>query len=245
MVSSGNIQRVKKKGMKQMTKLSNSISVAEMMHIREVEGLTNADIAKRLGTSTKTVYAYIGKQPSGMRKPWGSNRKKDKLPTLSENTEVPEMPHKSFAERCEEVLHKPDAGNLMKPETLKETIMRVPEDPKPCTLADLTRETHERKLTKMVDVVPMLEDDKDNQETPEPLTEEPTPYTMYKGDDKRNLPFPELISVFGPDTVRSYLRVALYAGAVDKLDVKRSDMLKALDTLNKALNYNREVITFD
>lgn len=86
-----------------MTKLSKSVSVAELMHMREKEHLSNQDIAKRLGISTKTVYAYIVKQPEGMRKPWGSNRKKAELPALTEKTEVPEVPHKSFKERLEEM----------------------------------------------------------------------------------------------------------------------------------------------
>lgn len=103
-----------------MTKLSNSISVAEMMHMRNEEGLSNGEIAKRLGIHISTVIKYIGKHPDGKR----ARRKPKNLPVLTEKTEVPEMPKKSFAERCEEVLHKPDtekkkvvlAENLVLPE---------------------------------------------------------------------------------------------------------------------------------
>lgn len=103
----------------------------------------------------------------------------------------------------------------------------------------------EYRIKPMVPVVPLLEDDGNDQGAPKPLTGTTTPYTSYKGETERKLPFPELIAVFGPDTVRSYLRVALYAGAVENWDVQRSDMVKALDTLNRATNRYKEEIVFD
>lgn len=222
-------RQVEKKGMKRMTKLSKSVSVAELMHMREKEHLSNHDIAKRLGISVKTVYAYIGKQPAGMRKPWGSNRKKDELPPLSENTEVPEMPHESFKERCERMANELHCNPTH----------WVPDACAPTT-AEILAVCEERRHS-MIDEAVL----KDDRETPEPLTEKPVPYTKYKGEKKRNLPFPELIAVFGSETVRSYLRVALYANAVEHWDVEREDMIKALEGLNKILNCTREAIHID
>lgn len=93
-------------------KLSNSVSVAEMMHMREVEGLSNQEIAERLGTTKKTVYRYIGAQPTGLRKKW---TRKDKLPALpAAANALPEMPRKSFAQRLEESLGEPGTQNRLK-----------------------------------------------------------------------------------------------------------------------------------
>lgn len=87
-----------------MTKLSKSVSVAELMHMREVDHLSNRDISKRLGISIRTVYRYIGNQPAGLRKPYGSS-KKDKLPPLTvtplSRKNLPGMcPLHSAARRC-------------------------------------------------------------------------------------------------------------------------------------------------
>lgn len=42
--------------------LKLEISVSEMLHYREQEGLTNKQIAERLGCSVATVYRFIGKR---------------------------------------------------------------------------------------------------------------------------------------------------------------------------------------
>ena len=199
-------QQVKKEGMKQMTKLSNSISVAEMMHMREAEGLSYADIAKRLGISSKTVYAYIGKQPSGMRKPWGSNRKKDELPALPENTEVPEMPHKSFKERLEEM------GNFKPFVTEEEADAQVPTSP-----------VGKYRIKPMVPVEPLWRDDEDGQEMPE----------NRKVNADGNSHIPELVAVFGQDAVITWLKVSLYdMGIPDCRPMNRQKMLEKLKTMN-------------
>lgn len=46
--------------MKKSLKLE--ISVSEMLYLRENEGLTNKQIAERLGCSVATVYRFIGKR---------------------------------------------------------------------------------------------------------------------------------------------------------------------------------------
>lgn len=42
----------------------SQVSASELMYLREKEGLTNAEIAKRCGVSHKLVLDLIGKQPS-------------------------------------------------------------------------------------------------------------------------------------------------------------------------------------
>lgn len=58
------------------TRLSDSVSLSELRHMREVEGLSNAEIAERLNVSVTIIYRYLGKQPPGMRKPykWKSDK---------------------------------------------------------------------------------------------------------------------------------------------------------------------------
>ena len=47
-----------------MTSLASQVSVSELMHMREVDGLSNKQIALRLGCSSQTVYNYIGGKTS-------------------------------------------------------------------------------------------------------------------------------------------------------------------------------------
>lgn len=54
-----------------MKPLSKEVSREELLHMRE-EGLTNKQIAERLGCNYYTVLRYIGKQPDGMRADYGS-----------------------------------------------------------------------------------------------------------------------------------------------------------------------------
>jgi hypothetical protein len=149
-----------------------SVSISEMLRMREM-GLSNAEIADKVGCSYITVNRHIGRAP--FKKSRSDNHKASPLPPVGDKP-IPEMPRKSFAERCEEVLHKPDAEKkkvvlaenlvlperiyapggdihrfsiLKNPETAKEALLHVPEDPKPCTPADLAREAHERKIAEM------------------------------------------------------------------------------------------------
>ena len=80
--------------------VADSVSVGEMMHMREVLGLSNGEIAKKVGCCTNTVIRMIGPHPEGKRA-----KRKAQRPLLppTEKTE-----HKSFRERCEEVLGVPD-----------------------------------------------------------------------------------------------------------------------------------------
>lgn len=46
-------------------KLLDDISVSEMMRMREEEGLSNYEIAMRLGVTPTTILRHIGRQPRG------------------------------------------------------------------------------------------------------------------------------------------------------------------------------------
>lgn len=221
-----------------MTKLIKSISVAEMLHMRNEEGLSNADIAKRLGISMKTVYAYIGKQPTGMRKPWGSNRKKDELPAKMEQTEVPEMPHKSFKERLEEMEQRhgdlaEKAVGTIKDEEMKQTLMTEmkktgfqPFEPLP-------------DIDETPTIAQVVESEKDelSKTVRELLSEEFVHHKLKKdrvsGETNKQKDYlSELLAVFGRDVVRDFLKVALYARSFPCGFMPENDMVAALIRLN-------------
>lgn len=48
--------------------LAKSISWSELVYLREVEKLTNKEIAKRYDIAYTTVLKYIGRQPKGLKK---------------------------------------------------------------------------------------------------------------------------------------------------------------------------------
>ena len=84
-------------------KLTDSISISELMHMREVEGLSNGEIAKKLDVHVSTIRGLIGAHPDGKR----AKRKVKQLPTLPD-TKVPDMPRESFKERCERLMARAD-----------------------------------------------------------------------------------------------------------------------------------------
>lgn len=191
------------------------------MHMRNEEGLSNGEIAKRLGCTTNTVIRYIGKHPDGKR----ARRKPKNLPVLTEKTEVPEMPHKSFAERCEEDLGEPTVLHTLKhdyaarkeAEELSKKLenfspdlgilpqrIHIPEDVQPRSLNDLARLAYERNT---------LENRKANADG--------------------NSHIPELIAIFGYEAVITWLKVSLYdMGIPDCRPMNRQKMLEALKNMN-------------
>lgn len=195
-----------------------SVSISEMLHMREM-GLSNAEIADKVGCSYITVNRHIGRAP--FVKP-GRGRKKKENDTLGlppvGNNPLPEMPHKSFAERLEEIYKKPaPVGTVKVLEEAREDIERklendvvaqqpllIPADEKPCTLADLAREAHERKMAEMSAV----------------------------GTEERTH-IPELIAVFGTEAVTAWLKVSLYdMGIPDCRPMSRQKMLEILKNMN-------------
>lgn len=195
-----------------------TVSISEMLHLRDA-GLSNAEIADKIGCSYGTVNRHIGKAP--FVKP-GRGRKKKENDTLGlppvGNNPIPEMPHKSFAERLEESYKKPvPAGTVKIPEKVQEDIerklengvvtqqpLRIPAEEKPRTLADLAREAHERKLAEMA-----------------------------AADTEGPAHIPELITMFGTDAVTAWLKVSLYnMGIPDCRPMNRKKMLEMLKIMN-------------
>lgn len=87
-----------------MTCLTSQISVSEMMHMRDADGLSNKEIASRLGCSITTVYNWIGAEnrrkskaviePRVHRIIPGPNRAAEEAPPISYQTQPqPEERH--------------------------------------------------------------------------------------------------------------------------------------------------------
>lgn len=236
--------------MAQGIKLTDSISISELMHMREVEGLSNAQIAKKLDCHISTVYHLIGKQPREItrRNQMAGMRKAKELPPLPDNKAVEiDQPKMSFAERCEAARAKAEKNlaEAIKEEpvfkTLKEAAADIPAGES--KEADKAREAHCKEMRKVSDsadsIVPVI--------VHGTMYDIPkVAYEMIKRETLKNAaPAPisyadsrahvnELLAVFGPDVVRDYLRVALYAlGIPDCRQVRREHLLDALNTLNK------------
>lgn len=47
-------------------KLTDDVSMDELLQMRQ-DGMSNQEIANRLGVSNTTIYNYLGRQPAGMR----------------------------------------------------------------------------------------------------------------------------------------------------------------------------------
>lgn len=52
-------------------KLTDDVSIEELLRMREEEGLSNYEIAQRVGVNYSTIHGLIGKQPRGIRTPAG------------------------------------------------------------------------------------------------------------------------------------------------------------------------------
>jgi hypothetical protein len=189
-----------------------SVSISEMLHMREM-GLSNAEIADKIGCSHMTVIRHIGKAP--FVKPGRGRGKKESdtlgLPPVG-NKPIPEMPHKSFAERLEESYKKPvPVGTVEIPEKVREDIEhKLENDVVPqqtLSHADLAREAHVKALEKTS-----------------------IPYSTYKEGPSH---IPELVAVFGPDAVITWLKVSMYdMGIPDCRPMNRQKMLEMLKIMN-------------
>lgn len=199
-----------------------SVSISEMLHMRAA-GLSNAEIADKIGCSYNTVNRHIGRAP--FVKPGRGRKKKDSdtlgLPPVGDQA-LPEMPRKSFAQRLEESygkyckdhslansLETAEKFTMLKgdipPEVVVEnSIVRIPAEEDPRTLADLAREAHERKMTEM----------------------------NADGAAEHNR-IHELIAVFGEQAVATWLKVSLYDMRIpDCRPMNRQKMLEMLKIMN-------------
>jgi transcriptional regulator with XRE-family HTH domain len=52
-------------------KLTDDVSIEELLRMREEEGLSNYEIAQRVGVAKNTIYRLIGKQPPHVRDSYG------------------------------------------------------------------------------------------------------------------------------------------------------------------------------
>ena len=84
--------------------ITQSVSVGEMLHMRNVLGLSNGEIAEKVGCSALTIRRAIGPHPEGKRRA----RRKKEIPLPPVLGKMPEMPRQSFHQRCEEVLGMPE-----------------------------------------------------------------------------------------------------------------------------------------
>lgn len=258
-------------------KLTDSISISELMHMREVEGLSNGEIARKLGCSINTIHAHIGAHPDGKR----AKRKAKQLPTLPEK-QIPDMPRESFKERCERLMAKTEESptpvvDLMAKtdekksdvaESLRSKVaeLNVIEMELPTLSGDAKVEAKRNAQRLMKEIAEMRniqteaapkEADKAREahckemgkaaaeEIPlGPIMRNMTNVALeahYLNEQvqKNHRIISELLAVFGPDVVRDYLRVALYAlGIPDSRQVRREHLLDALNTLNKEATCN-------
>lgn len=193
-----------------------SVSISEMLHLRE-QGLTNGQIADKIGCSHATVIRHIGKAP--FVKP-GRGRKKKGIDALGllpvGDKPIIEIPHKSFAERCEEMRKRGEETG--KKVTMTENLHK--EIPK-CSEADIARVAHRRAL---------------GFPSPEYCIRFPAgeKHTVCKVSDYVD----ELVAVFGWLTVRGYLRCRLYELGLthDAAVVDKDGLLEALKSIDKGGN---------
>lgn len=197
--------------------MAASVSISEFLAMRE-QGLTNYQIAERLGVTYRTIVSYIGKQPKGLRAPKGS-RKGVKPLTDIEPEEVTESTvgasRKTFAEmlyemRAHEATEKFREEHGIEADGETETALPglVETDVNP---AEVAREVYER----------LGDDDVSSS------IEEPAEDAFVH----------ELLAVFGRKTARNYLKVALYvSGNVFITTPTHVDMLSALRKMNAEVN---------
>lgn len=202
-------------------KLTESVSISELKHMREVEGLGNAEIAKRVGCAVSTVIVHIGKQPMEMTKRnQMAGMRKVKQEEPSTPVGEPTKHHESFADlvarvKAEAVVEK-NKKELGLEEKTSEAANPVADDIVPVivhgTMYDIPKVAYE-----------VIKHEVLKNAAPAPVS---------YADSRAHIN--ELLAVFGPDVVRQYLRVALYAlGIPDSRQVRREHLLDALNTLNK------------
>ena len=191
--------------------LIKDVSVNELLALRE-QGLTNAEIAKKMDVHYTSVHRLIGPQPDGLRKK--PERKVKPLPPVGDQS-LPEMPRKSFAERLEESYGKYCEDNgltnsletankftMIKSDTPPEPVVKIVDVPLCVNTADLARMSHMQELEK---------------------TKASNGHTHIH----------ELIAVFGEQAVTTWLKVRLYdMGIPDCRPMNRQKMLEMLKIMN-------------
>lgn len=213
-----------------------SVSVSEMLHLREVEGLSNREIANKIGCSYNTVNRHIGQAPFRKTR-WDS--RKDKLPPLKapkRDLEALEpLKRMSFAERCEQALGKPEehgikaAVNGEKPASLPAN----PIDPFEPVARPAEPKMHFNYLTPPKEGWGGDEDEADIAPTEADVAREAHKKEIAQINMEVRSHTPELIAVFGAEAVRTWLKVSLYdMGIPDCRPMNREKMLEVLKIMN-------------
>lgn len=198
-------------------KITDTISVAEMLHMRNVEGMSNAEIAKRIGCSVSAVISHIGKQPASMTKAnyerWQKNRKTKKVEPSTPVGE-PTKPHESFADLVARVKaeaaiekNKKELGIEEEPETMPEAEVVKPDNqakPEAGEYVTVVLDGVTHVLRK--NLVDHLHKEWEAQAKPEPLTVFPA----LKAGDELHALVEELKVMFGRLAVEEYLKCRLY-----------------------------------
>lgn len=245
-------------------KITDSVSISEMLAMRE-QGMSNADIAKRIGCTTSAVVKYIGKQPKEITRANHRGGRSAKLPvaeSLPAETQVPDMPRKSFAERCKEALGEPMVLHTLKhdyaarkeAEELSKKLENFSPAGQPKAHINYLTPSKEGWGDDEEERVYTARPDKEtdpsidrawlaaalNEAAPEiakrlenDVTAEADTKTIHKLSDHID----EMIAVFSPITVGEYIRVRLYElGMVeDAMIIDREGLLAKLSELRKGV----------
>ena len=182
------------------------VSVSEMLHLRNEEGLSNKEIADKIGCSYNTVNRHIGAAPFVKQR---GSRKTRALPAA----ELPEMPRESFKERCERMCKACEPETHPLPENNCKT------DANPIEEAILASKDRINEAVKSVV-------DGFNYYNATVSREKPTMSLLSDSID-------ELVSVFGKMVVIEYIRCRLYKiGMIeDAVVVDREGLLAKLNSL--------------
>lgn len=202
-----------------------TVSISEMLHLRE-EGLSNAEIAERIGCSYNTVNRHICKAPFVKH----VGRKKYKAPALPDlskpSTDGHETHvHESFAERCERMRKacEPDTHPL--PENNCKTDANLIEE---AVLA--SKDRINEAVKSVIDGFDHCHQTVSNMEPakllnlPDGLPKIPDPPILSEHID-------ELVSVFGKMVVIEYIRCRLYELGMGYCPADREGLLAKLNEL--------------
>lgn len=202
-----------------------SVSISEMLHLREEEGLSNQEIAEKIGCSYNTVNRHIGPAPF---KKLGKKRKSPSLPA----TELPEMRRESFKERCERMANELHCNpthwvpDVCAP-TTEEILAAAPSLPENIckTDANLIEEAILTSKDRINEAVKSVVDGF-NYYNATVSREKPTVSLLSDRID-------ELVSVFGKMVVIEYIRCRLYElGMIeDAVVIDRDGLLAKLNEL--------------
>lgn len=210
-----------------MKDINNTSLLPEMLHLRR-QGKSNNEIANAVGVSVATVRNYIGNQPKGLtlknRRATAANARNKRS---AQTTEKPAEPivHESFADRCKRLQNEAKQAKALSEIATELTGNKVmPGDAMKAVSAD-----------KIYNFGVPVEEKTPAPDATGPVNEPEcvTPYTSYKEKANKSCAH-ELLTVFGVEAVKNYLRVALYCSGSPYVGyMTHDDLLAVLKILNK------------